>query len=75
MRLVSVVDFVHHFRCTTVWMTIIAGSAVIGISSNALVLIVHLRLRVAGGGAGKYRIISRIGMTIGTGIPLILMFS
>ena len=38
MRLVSVVDFIHHFRGISVWMAIIAGSAVIRISANTLMV-------------------------------------
>jgi hypothetical protein len=56
------------------WMAIVTGCTVIGISCHSLMFVIHLILRMTRGSAGKYGIISRVWMTISAGIPMSIVF-
>lgn len=51
-----------------------AGGTIVGVSRNAIVVIIRLRIHVAGD-AGKLCIIGRIGMAVDTGIPFAFVFA
>lgn len=51
-----------------------AGRAVVGISADAIVLVIGLRVGMAGG-TGKFSVIGRVGMALGTLIPLPLVLA
>ncbi len=50
------------------------GRAIVRVAAYPVVLVVRLRIRMATD-TGKLRVIGRVGMTIGAGIPLILVFT
>ena len=60
--------------CTACRMTGQARGAVVGITGNAIVIIVGFRIHVAGD-AGEFRIVCRIGMAIDTGAPFAIVLA
>ena len=59
---------------TSSWVTGQAGLAVVGIPTDAVVVIVCLRVGMATG-AAEFSVVRRIGMAIGAGAPFSVVFS
>ena len=51
-----------------------ASGAVVSITRNIIVLIVHIRFWMAGCGAGENRIVSGVGVAVSATVPLPVMF-